>query len=69
MSPRLRVCALKTRPYRRRCGQPFNAEAMLAVMIALDETPLTQCVGLDGDDNGVVTINELIGAVDEALNG
>ncbi len=44
-------------------------ELMLAVMIALDEDSLSECVGLDLDDNGVVTINELVAAVDEALNG
>jgi hypothetical protein len=50
-------------------GEMRIDELMLAVMIALGENSLNECVGLDLDDNGTVTINELIAAVDQALNG
>ena len=44
-------------------------ELTLAVMIALGESPASDCLADDRDGDGALQINELIGAVDAALQG
>lgn len=44
-------------------------ELTLAVLIALDQRPATECLANDQNGDGALQINELIGAVDAALRG
>ena len=44
-------------------------ELLIGVNISNGAAPLTQCAVFDADGNGAVAINELIGAVNRALNG
>jgi hypothetical protein len=44
-------------------------ELMLGVSIALGERPAAECMVADADASGSVQIDELITAVDGALNG
>jgi hypothetical protein len=44
-------------------------ELMTGVHIALGEQSYVSCLALDADHNGQVTVDELTGAVDTALNG
>jgi hypothetical protein len=44
-------------------------ELVLAVNIALDDLPVAACRAVDRNGSGQVTINELIQAVANALNG
>ena len=39
------------------------------VNIALGNTSLSACTAGDADDNGTIEINEIIAAVNKALNG
>jgi hypothetical protein len=39
------------------------------VNIALETLPVSQCSAGDGNSDGVIVINELIGAVNNALGG
>jgi hypothetical protein len=44
-------------------------ELVLGVNIALDRAAAEECTALDTDDNGSITINELVAAVNSALRG
>jgi hypothetical protein len=44
-------------------------ELLLGVNIALDLKPVDVCTAFDVNDSGEVTINELIGAIANALRG
>ena len=44
-------------------------ELVTAVSIALGETPLSACTPIDANADGVVTIDEVIRALNNALNG
>ncbi|HUI26639.1 MAG TPA: hypothetical protein VL403_11195 [Candidatus Kryptonia bacterium] len=44
-------------------------ELVLAVGIALDRTALDRCPNLDDDDNGIATVDELVRAVNRAVDG
>jgi hypothetical protein len=44
-------------------------EILRAVNVALGSTPLTACAAADRDGEGTVTIDELVVAVDAALEG
>jgi hypothetical protein len=39
------------------------------VDIALGATPISQCLGLDANGDGVVTVDELLQAVNHVLDG
>ena len=45
------------------------AELVRSVTIALGRSSLASCIPADRDDDGMVRINELVAAVDRALNG
>lgn len=44
-------------------------ELIRAVNIGLDSIPAEQCIAADADANQIVTINEIVAAVDNALRG
>lgn len=44
-------------------------EIILGVRIALGDAPIGDCQAMDGDGDGAVTVNELLAAVTEALQG
>jgi hypothetical protein len=45
------------------------SELVRGVRIALGETALDACVFVDGDRSGRVAVNEVVTAVNRALNG
>jgi hypothetical protein len=58
------------------CGGDCNgdrsvaiAEIVLGVRIAFADAPIDDCRALDADDNGAVSVNELVAAVTDALQG
>jgi len=44
-------------------------ELVRCVQIALATQPVTACSACDANADGLVTVNELVAAVDNALNG
>ena len=44
-------------------------EVITGVNIALENTPLSACTAFDADQSGMVTVNEIVAAVSNALNG
>jgi len=44
-------------------------ELVTAVRVALGETPLSACMAIDANADGLVTIDEVIRALTNALNG
>jgi hypothetical protein len=49
--------------------QPWRGHPITGVLIALDEAPVSTCGSLDVDRDGRVTIDELVQAVQAALDG
>jgi hypothetical protein len=50
-------------------GHVLANELVVAVLIVLDQAPLASCPSLDANGDGVVTIDEVIRAVNGALTG
>ena len=50
-------------------GEVTVDEVLLALAIASDERPLDACAGIDSNTDGQGSIDELIAAVNAALNG
>jgi hypothetical protein len=50
-------------------GSVLVNEVVLCVSISLDTAPVTACQACDGSGNGVVTIDELVSAVNALLRG
>ena len=44
-------------------------ELVVMVNIALDQSPLTKGSAGDGNDDGAITVNEIVAGVSNALNG
>ena len=50
-------------------GRVSVADVVLAVGVTLGQAPLAACTDLDADLDGIATINELLYAVNSALEG
>jgi hypothetical protein len=44
-------------------------DLLVMVNVALEQTPVSACSAGDRDQNGAITIDEILVAVDHALNG
>jgi hypothetical protein len=44
-------------------------EIILGVRIALGEMPMSDCLPMDSDHDGVVTVSDLVAAINSALSG